>query len=107
MDTTYQIWIGLAEVVAVEGCRPLADARGAFVNVVTWANSEAGFHSKVSKMAAELQLQLVDLEDCEPFSKRRAEWEVDETILDMVDRVNEEPEVVAFGTFHMWHESDA
>jgi hypothetical protein len=62
---------------------------------------------RVGVVVAELELKLVDLEDCEPFSTRHANWEVDDEILRMVDTVDQEPSSVAFGTFHLWQNSDA
>jgi hypothetical protein len=109
MEPSNQIWIGLAEVAALEGCRRLGDSKGASVNVVAWANSEPDFRSRVRKVVAELDLKLLDLEDCEPFSKRQAQWEVDDVILQMVDTANEEHNRnnVVFGTFHLWKKADA
>lgn len=107
MTTPQEIWIGLAELVPLEGSVTLGQARGAFVNVVGSAESERDFYSKVEKAIASMNLKLLSLGDAEPFSQRSAKWEVDDLILQMVDTARENREDIVFGTFHMWHKADA
>jgi hypothetical protein len=102
-----EVWIGLAEVIAVTGTDALGKAKGAFVNVVAWANSGEHFHSKVETMATRLDLRLLGLEDVEPFSKRSVEKEVDDQIFQMADTARDNPADVVFGTFHLWNKTDA
>src|SRR5260370_36083011 len=58
-----ELWIGLAEVVALPRCERLGGGKGAFVKVALWADSDSDFFAKVDKAVSELDLQLLELED--------------------------------------------
>ena len=107
MTPRHEIWIGLAEVIPAKGSRSLDGAKGAFVNVVGWASSNTDFHTRVEEAAVSLDMQLLALEDAEPFSQRHAKWDVDELILQMVGTAQEHEKDIVFGTFHLWDKTDA
>ena len=107
MTDKSQIWIGLAEVVPLKACSHLEDAKGAFVNVVGWARSEENFRTLVAQVANEMALELLEMDDCEPFSERCSRIDVSDEILQMVTTAREQPNDVVFGTFHRWLKHDA
>jgi len=107
MNTVNEIWIGLAELMPLDGCTLMGEAKGAFVNVVGWADSSDAFYSKIERIVATLHMKLLSLEDAEPFSQRSSRWEVDDSILQMIDTATENQEDLVFGTFHFWHNADA
>ncbi len=47
---TKELWIGLVEVRPLEGCEVLEDAKGAFVNIVTWASNATEIKQKAKLM---------------------------------------------------------
>jgi hypothetical protein len=102
-----EIWIGLAEVVALPGCKRLGDGKGAFVKIVLWAHSDADFSAKVNKAISELDLQLLELEDREPLAKRLSHIEAGDETLQMEETARMNPKDVVFGTFHIWKKTDA
>jgi hypothetical protein len=102
-----EIWIGLAEVVALPGCKRLGKGRGAFVKVAVWASSDSDFCSKVTKAISELGLQLVELEDRETLVSRLTRVEPGEETLQMAETAKMNPADTVFGIFHIWENTDA
>ena len=51
-----QLWMGLVEVRALKGTRVLTDAKGAFLNLVTWASDGEEFKSKAELVLGKLGL---------------------------------------------------
>jgi len=102
-----EIWIGLAEVVALPGCKRLGDGKGAFVKIALWADSDSDFFAKVNKAISELDLHLLELEDREPLAKRLSQIEAGDETLQMEETARMNPEDVVFGTFHIWQKTDA
>jgi len=102
-----EIWIGLAEVVALPGCKRLGSGKGAFVKVALWADSDSDFYSRTTKAISELDLQLLELEDREPLSKRLARTQAGDETLQMAETARMNPGDVVFGTFHIWEKTDA
>jgi hypothetical protein len=102
-----EIWIGLADVVALPGCKRLGRGKGAFVKVVLWADSDSDFYSKAKKAISELDLHLSELEDREPLVERLSRIEAGDETLQMAETVRMNPDSVVFGTFHIWEKTDA
>lgn len=102
-----QIWIGLAEVVPLPGCRRLGIGKGAFVKVALWANSDSDFCSKASKAIFELDLKLLELEDREPIANRLTRSGAGEETLLMAETAEASPNDAVFGTFQVWENTDA
>jgi hypothetical protein len=97
----------LAETVPLEGCRLLGKAKGAFVNVMARAKSEAEFRDRVDKALADIGLVLVQIEECEQFAERRARAKVAAQLLTMERTLHRQPNDIVFGTFHRWVQTDA
>jgi hypothetical protein len=103
-----QLWIGLAEVRPSEGCDVLEGAKGAFVNIVTWAEDADEFKRNAELVLGELRLFVVDVERPEPVEvRRRREGDFEDVIEDMIDRAEDNPNAIIFGTFHLWEKDDA
>ncbi|MGZ4888937.1 MAG: hypothetical protein ACXWBH_07135 [Candidatus Angelobacter sp.] len=102
-----EIWIGLIEVRPLEGSEILDDAKGAFINVVMWANSIDDYTRKSESAAAEMKLFVVDVTMPEPvIARRKREGDFEEQIEDMVSRSSDNPGEIVFGTFHLYEKDD-
>jgi len=67
------IWTGVACLKAdprVKKFRRFGKGKGAFVNVVAWAESQDAFVQKVNRHAEELDCILVELDDVQPLESR-------------------------------------
>ena len=103
-----QLWIGLAEVRPLRGCDLLEDAKGAFVNIVTWARNTAEFTRKAKLVLGELRLFLVAVENSEPVdSRREREGGFAESIEDIISRAKDNPNAIIYSTFHLFEKDDA
>lgn len=102
-----EIWIGMAEVVALPGCKRLGSGKGAFVKVMLWADSDSAFYSKADRAAAELDLLLLELEDREPLAKRLSRIPPGDETEQMAETVRRNPEDIVFGVFHIWQNTDS
>ena len=94
-------------MVPLEGCRFLGSSKGAFANVMAWAESQTEFRARVDRALADIGLALVELEDCELFTERHARSEVGAALLTMENTLRTQPDDVVFGTFHKWTQTDA
>jgi hypothetical protein len=102
-----QLWIGLVEVRALKGTEVLTDAKGAFVNLVTWASDAEEFSKNAELVLAKLRLFVVEIENPEPVSIRRKKAELDEEVEDMIARAQDNPNAIIYGTFHTWKRDTA
>jgi hypothetical protein len=102
-----EIWIGVAEVVALPGCKRLGTGKGAFVNVALWADSDSDFYSRASRAISALDLEMLELEDREPMAKRLSRKGASEETLQIAETAGKHPEQIVFGTFHVWEKTDA
>jgi hypothetical protein len=64
-----RVWIGVGCVVPREWCELLSPHEGAYVNLLTLANSEAEYRAKISDAAVHYCLELQGLEDVRPLSE--------------------------------------
>lgn len=102
-----QLWIGMVEVRAARATDVLGDAKGGFVNLVTWAADENQFRSNAELVLGNLGLFVVNIENPEPVSVRRQKAALEEEIEDMVTRAENNPNAIIYGTFHTWTRDDA
>ena len=96
------LWIGKVEVRPQEGSSTLGNAKGAFVNIVTWARDAEDFRRNADLVLGQLKLFIVDVENTELVSVRREKAVLDEDIEDMIDRAQDNPNAIIYGTFHSW-----
>ena len=104
---TKTLWIGKVEVRPLKGSTTLGDAKGAFVNVVTWSRDLDEFRKNAEIVLGELGLFVVDVENPEPVSVRREKAVFEESIENMVARAQGNPDAIIYGTFHTWERDTA
>jgi hypothetical protein len=106
-----ELWVGLATLKADPNCknfRRFEDGKGAYVNVVRWAESAQDFEEKVRHIAArELDCILIELEGVELLEERMATDEFPDEFINMRATAYRQREDTVFGTFHIWMQDDA
>jgi hypothetical protein len=104
------IWSGLACLKAnpkVKKFRRFGKGKGAYVNVVAWANSQAEFEEKVRRHVASLDCVLVELENVELLETRMSRQNFSDELITMRQTAIRQREDSVFGTFHIWHQEDS
>jgi hypothetical protein len=94
-----QVWIGLVSVTPQPGNDMLGDAKGAFVNVLAFAENTNEYEGEARRALAELNLTAYEFEEVEAFSKRISKWTVDKELHVLADEVRKTG-APRFGTFH-------
>jgi hypothetical protein len=104
-----QLWIGITEVrpSSAKPNETIGHAKGAFVNIVTWASDAPEFKRNAELILDALGLIVVDVQNPEPVVVRRSKAEFDEAIKDMIDRAKSNPNAIIYGTFHTYKNDDA
>ena len=105
-----QLWTGLLCLVPNPDCkdfRRFGDGRGAYVNVVTWAESAKHFEDRVTAIALE-QLDCIvrELERVELLESAVRRDGCPDELFTMRETAERQPNDVVFGTFHTWTQSD-
>ncbi len=101
-----QIWYGMAEVKPLSGIDRLRGGKGAFVEVMAWADDAEHFRVVVERSSKQGGVELVNLIDAEPWASRSTRGDLTTDLLDMEEAVAENIAKVAFGTFHTWFKDD-
>lgn len=97
-----EVWIGLVTVKPKSGNKFFdKDSKGAYVNILAWANKKSEFQSEVKHALDDYQLKLIEMEDIEPMSIRLEKFSVDSRLIDLSIEV-ENTGKVRFGTFHFY-----
>lgn len=94
-----QVWIGVVGVVPREGCEVLSAGKGAYINFLTLANSEAEYRAKVAGALGYYHLELLEFEDVRPFSVSDGSSQEIVAIAEELKQ-NENPQHVRYSTFH-------
>jgi len=94
-----QVWIAVVGVAPREGCELLSVNKGAYINFLTLANSEAEYRAKVSGALGYYCLELLEFEDVRPFSRSDGSSEEIVLIAEELERDNN-PQQVRYSTFH-------
>jgi hypothetical protein len=104
------VWTGVACLVAdpkCKGFRRFGDhGKGAYVNLVASANSEAEFTERVERIVPTLDCILLELDHVQPLDKRMEERDYPEELITMRSKAQRQPSDLVFGAFHVWTESD-
>ena len=106
-----ELWIGMVEVRPLYGDHQiLGNAKGAFVNIVTWASDKDEFKNKaeliIGKLGGLFVSEVLDPESVEARMGRTGNGFVDD-IEDMIFRAQDNPNAIIYGTFHMFKNDDA
>lgn len=104
------IWTGLACLKAnpkARNFRRFGKGKGAYVNVVAWAENAKAFESKVRRDTQSIDCILVELENVELLETRMGKDDFPEELITMRETARRQREDTMFGTFHVWHQDDA
>jgi hypothetical protein len=102
------LWIGLVEVRArAKNNFVLDGAKGAFVDIVTWASDQEEYRLKVNVIVKKLDLFAVEITNAEPVSGRRKRTPLDDDTEEMVERATNNPNAIIYGTFDTYDRDDA
>lgn len=108
-STGPDIWTGLACLKPGPKAKKfrLFKGRGAYVNVVAWAESQAVFEQKVKRHVEGINCILVEFENVQLLKSKMTTPDFPEELIAMRDTANRQREDSVFGTFHIWHQNDA
>ncbi len=98
------IWFGLACLKAnpaVKNFRRFGKGKGAYVNIVAWADCQAAFEEKVKRHVEGLDCILVELDDVQLLESRMEIPDSPEELIDMWQTSLRQPSDTVFGTFHI------
>ena len=105
------LWIGIVEVRSIDPNNELlGDAKGAFVNVVTWASGESEYRHNVELLIKKMaDLFIVDMNNIEPVEekKRRTAGILADDVDEIIFRAEANPNAIIYGTFHKYLKDDA
>lgn len=104
------IWFGLACLKAnpnAKNFRRFGEGKGAYVNVVGWAESKSSFEQKVKRHAEGMDCILVELEKVQPLESRMESSDFPDELITMRETANRQPADTMFGTFHIWDREDS
>jgi hypothetical protein len=99
------LWIGLIEIIPKPGNECFGGAKGAYVNVITFAVSAISFKRKVKQALNELDLILVEFDLPEQLRDRFRGKKFTKEIFQMAETAMKQDSVV-FGTFHTYNSED-
>ena len=106
-----ELWTGLVCLVADPACKNLkrfGNGKGAYVNVVAWAESAKHFERRVTVIARE-QLDCIvrEMEQVELLEAALQRDACPDEFFTMRATADRQPNDVIFGTFHVWAQHDA
>lgn len=85
----------------------VGEAKGAFVWAVTWASDADEYKRSVDSLFRGLGLFITEVESLEPVSTRLEREELSEELDDLVEKAQDNPDAVIYGTFHQWLRDDS
>jgi hypothetical protein len=93
------VWIGLASVIPDLGCEMLSPDKGAYIHLLTLANTELEYRTKVFGALSHYKLVLLQLENIRPLQEAES---VSEEIAALAKELNklQNPQHVRYGCFH-------
>lgn len=105
-----ELWTGLVCLVAEPACKNFkrfGDGKGAYVNVVAWADSAEHFERRVTAIARE-QLDCIvrEMEKIELLDDALEREGRPEEFFTMRATAECQPNDVIFGGFHVWEQPD-
>lgn len=105
-----ELWTGLVCLVADPTCkdfRRFGDGKGAYVNVVAWAESAKHFEQRVTAIAQE-QLDCIvrEVEQVELLQAAVQRDGCPDELFTMRVTAERQPNDAIFGTFHVWTQKD-
>ena len=105
-----KLWTGVACLVADPNCKEFRrfgdDGKGAYVNIVAWADSEEEFGQRAKQAAKGLDCIVLELEHIQLLEERIEDPESPEELITMRTTAQRQPADIIFGAFHTWVQSD-
>jgi hypothetical protein len=104
-----ELWTGLVCLVADPACKHFkrfGDGRGAYVNVVAWAESAKHFELRVTASAERLDCLVREMEQVELLEAALRREGCPDEFFTMRATAERQPNDVVFGTFHVWAQDD-
>ena len=98
------LWKTVVGIVQRPGGSFLGEAKGAYVNVVASAVDRSEFEQKVRLAVAELELDVIEMDEAEVLPLILSKAHVSEEIRTMAKTVRK-LDSVAFGTFYVFDET--
>jgi hypothetical protein len=105
-----ELWTGLACLVADPACKNFkrfGDGKGAYVNVVAWADSAKHFENRVTAIAGE-QLDCIvrEMDQVGLLETALQREDCPDEFFTMRATADRQPNDVLFGIFHVWFQED-
>jgi hypothetical protein len=105
-----ELWTGLVCLVANPACKNFkrfGDGKGAYMNVVAWAESAKYFEDRVTAIAGE-QLDCIvrEMEQVELLEAALRREGCPDELFTMRATAYRQPNDVLFGSFHVWFQDD-
>ena len=92
---------------ACKNFKRFGDGKGAYVNIVAWAESAKHFEDRVTAIAGEqLDCIVVEIGRVELLETTLQSEDCPEEFFTMRETANRQPNDVLFGTFHVWVQDD-
>jgi len=82
------------------------DGKGAWVNVVGWAESADKFHQKLIYFSGTLDCLVTEFQKVQLLENRLEEDEIPDELFTMKSTAIRQPGDMIFGSFHIWTQSD-
>jgi len=105
-----ELWTALACLVADPACKDFkrfGDGKGAYVNVVAWAESAKHFEERLIAIAqAQLDCIVREIEQIELLEAALQREAFPEELLTMRATAERQLNDVVFGAFHVWTQDD-
>jgi hypothetical protein len=101
MFTGRRVWSGLVEIRRLPHSDLLSDSAGAFTWVVTWASNTVEFRSQADRFADSLGLYVFGVEGEHPVADE-APRTINDEIADLIERAEQNPNAILYGTFHKY-----
>jgi hypothetical protein len=105
-----KLWTGLVCLVANPACkdfRRFGEGKGAYVNVVAWAESAKHFEERVTAIAqGQLDCIVREMENVELLEAVVLRKGCADELFTMRATAERQPNDVVFGDFHVWTQND-
>ena len=100
-----EVWIGLVNLMPNAGNEDLKGAKGAYVNILAFAESVEDYKNVVKFAAYEHDYTIQEIKDVELFDVRSKNFEIDDDLINLSKKVAETRKT-HFGEFFIYEAED-